>query len=224
MALAMSSVAFNSCQKQTIVLFFYRILKPNLLMGKGDDTKRIIIDQALKQAVFLGFESLSIGHLADQLTMSKSGLFAHFKSKEALQLAVLEEAIARFSYAVVTPALRKTEGSERLTTVFDNYLQWIRGGCDTPGCLFLTLLNEYRDKTGPVRERLLKAQDDWHGLIQRLAKEACGSDIDATQFSFEMVGITTAYQQWTNLLNKQKGLPRARQAFADLIQRYRQAA
>ena len=193
-------------------------------MGKGEDTKQLIINHALQQAVFLGFESLSIGHLASQLQMSKSGLFAHFNSKEALQLAVLEEAMQRFKNSIVTPALQQPKGIARLTILFDRYLRWIRGSGDTPGCLFMTLLHEYRDKNGPVRDRLLAGQDDWHRFIQQLAKEVFGNNIDAQQFCFEMLGISTGFQHWSNLINKQKGLTRAKQAFDSLVGRYTKAA
>jgi len=189
-------------------------------LGKGDDTRRVIIDYALKQAIFLGFENLSIGHLADQLGMSKSGVFAHFKSKEFLQLAVLEEAIQRFTVSVVAPALRQPDPKARLEALFELHLKWINGNGDTPGCLFMMLLSEFRERPGEVRNSLLKAQDDWYRVVQRLAKEAFGSKVDTQQFAFEMLSLQVGYQHWSNLIGRQKGLSRAKQAFANQLQHY----
>src|SRR5687767_2055842 len=120
-------------------------------MGKGAVTREAIIDEALAQATRLGFEGLSLAPLAGSLGLSKSGLFAHFKSKEVLELAVLEEAIARFRRQVIEPSLSAPR-EERLSTIFERYLDWLAGKGKKAGCLFVTLVQEYDDRPGPIRD------------------------------------------------------------------------
>ena len=102
-------------------------------MGKGAATRETIVGEASRQMLRVGLEGLSLGVLADSLALSKSGLFAHFKSKETLQLAVLDAATVRFSDEVVRPALARPAGRDRLEALFGRYLDWMATGC--PFCV-----------------------------------------------------------------------------------------
>ena len=181
-------------------------------------------DEALSQAVKLGLEGLTLGVLAQGLGLSKSGLFAHFRSKEALQLAVLEEAIARFARQVLEPAVTKPEGKVRLEALFLNYLDWIKGGNETGGCLFLTAAQEFDDRPGPVRDRLVTAQSEWRAILAHTVSDAVRqkqfrSSIDPKQMAFELIGIALVYQQSSKLLKDSSAATRAKRAFAELIER-----
>src|SRR5579859_2707646 len=105
-------------------------------MSKGEQTRQQIISRALSLSSEVGLEGLSLGDLASDLKLSKSGLFAHFKSKEALQLEVLQAAVDLFVLDVVRPAISQPRGTRRLQALFDNYLKWIRGGGKARTCIF----------------------------------------------------------------------------------------
>lgn len=195
-------------------------------MRKGEQTRKGIVDKAYLLAGQLGLEGVTLGTLATSLSLSKSGLFAHFKSKEALQLEVLEEAIGRFTRHVVTPALGKPRGLPRLNAMFDGYLSWIRGVSGRGSCLFLSLAHEYDDRPGPVRDRLVESQRAWLDTLARAVKLAVSeghlrAQVDADQAAIELVGIGMAYQHATRLLKDPKADKRARAAYDALLQRLR---
>jgi AcrR family transcriptional regulator len=193
-------------------------------MSKGEQTRREIVDRALALASEVGLEGLSLGNLAADVKLSKSGLFAHFKSKEALQLEILQRAIDRFVGEVVVPALAKPRGEPRVTALFDRYLAWISGRERKGSCFFIALSQEYDDRPGPVRDLLVKSQHDWQYTIARAASIAVGqghfrADLDTEQFAYELVGIGMAFQQLYKLLDHPKAEQRARTAFRSLIAR-----
>lgn len=195
-------------------------------MSKGRETRREIVDRALSLASEVGLESLSLGHLAADVKLSKSGLFAHFKSKEALQLEVLQRAIDRFVGEVVAPALAKPRGEPRVTALFERYLAWISGRERKGSCFFIALSQEYDDRPGPVRDLLVKSQRDWQATVARAARIAVDqghfrADLDAEQFAYELVGIGMAFQQLYKLLDHPKAEQRARTAFQSLVARSR---
>lgn len=184
-----------------------------------------IVDHALVLAQRVGLEELSLGVLAADLKRSKSGLFAHFHSKEELQLAVLNEAIERFKRFVVQPALAQPRGEPRVRAIFDRYLDWIRGeGRQGGGCILMALSQEYDDRPGPVRDVLVKALTDLRGVISRVAKDAIGEkylreDLDTDQFAFEVLGIAMVFQQQCRLLRDPQADRRANAAFEQLLAR-----
>jgi AcrR family transcriptional regulator len=197
-----------------------------VFMSKGSETRREIVDRALSLASEVGLESLSLGHLAADVKLSKSGLFAHFKSKEALQLEVLQRAIDRFVGEVVVPALAKPRGEPRVTALFERYLAWISGSERKGSCFFIALSQEYDDRPGPVRDLLVKSQRDWQTTVARAALIAVDqghfrADLDAEQFAYELVGIGMAFQQLYKLLDHPKAEQRARTAFRALVARSR---
>jgi len=198
-------------------------------MQKGQLTRSAIIAQAFDTATRIGFEQLSLAELAASTDMSKSGLYAHFKSKEALQQAVLELAIERFTAMVVQPALRQPRGVPRLRALFEGQLEWI-GSTDSGGrCLFMALGQEYRDRPGVIRDMLVRALKDWNGIVVRVAADAIqdgslGADEEPRQIAFEMAGIVMAFQQSLKMLGRADAQAMARRAFQSLVKRGKRTA
>jgi AcrR family transcriptional regulator len=198
------------------------------VLTKGEQTRKDIVDRALALAAEVGLEGLSLGVLAAGMNISKSGLFAHFKSKEALQLEVLQEAIDRFTRVVVIPAITKARGEPRVKAMFDNYVEWIHAA-EKGGCFFMALTHEYDDRPGAVRDVLVQSQRDWHQSLAKAARIAVDeghfkADLDTVQFAYELVGICMAYQQAHKLFEDPKAERRARVAFESLLERSRRSS
>ena len=192
-------------------------------MGKGEETKRAIVDQALELASTVGLDKLTIGALADVTGMSKSGLFAHFRSKEQLQLQVLAQARQRFIEIVITPALKKPRGEARLRSIFESSLtQWED---ELPGgCIFHAVSAELDDQPGPARDYLVETQRDFADTLKRAVEIAIEEgqfrrDLDVDQFVFEMGSITAAYHHFGRLLGDSGAERRARNMFDGLLAR-----
>ena len=201
-------------------------------MTKGLRTKNEIVDRALAAATDVGLENVTLGTLAADLNLSKSGLFAHFKSKEALQLAVLEEAIGRFIAIVVRPALLEKRGEPRLRALFERWMAWMEDDRDAGNggngarCIFMALSQEYDDRPGDVRDAVVNSQRDWRGAIARAAQISIDEghfrrDADVDQVAFEFVGIGMTYQQTRKLLGDPDARRRAMLALDALFSRCR---
>src|SRR5262249_38175735 len=148
------------------------------------------------------------------------------KSKEALQLEILQRAIDRFVAEVVIPALAKPRGEPRVTALFERYIAWIAGRERKGSCFFIALSQEYDDRPGPVRDVLVQSQRDWHHPLARAARLAVEqghfhADLDAEQFAYELVGIGMAFQQLYKLLDHPQAEQRARTAYRALVARSR---
>lgn len=187
-------------------------------MGKGQATREAIVEEALRQASRTGLEGLSLGPLAESLSLSKSGLFAHFKSKEVLQLTILDEAIERFKRQVAVKAFGKSTPEQKLRALFDSHLTWIRGTEQDGGCLFITMAQEYDDRPGDIRDRLVESQKTWRLLIARIVGDGIArgdfrKEADPEQFVFEFTGAALAFQHATKLLGDAKARKRALSAF-----------
>jgi AcrR family transcriptional regulator len=195
--------------------------------SKGEQTRQTIISCALRMVSERGYEGLSIGALALETELSKSGLFAHFKSKEALQLGVLQEVINQFTRHVVQPALAAPRGEPRLRILFEKKLEWIRGIEDRRGCLLNKASVEYDNRDGhSMRERLVQALKDWQEVITRSTQAAIDeghfrAGLDAEEFADEFEGIMAVYQQRQVLMRDRTAPERARAAFASLLERSR---
>src|SRR5262249_34408675 len=129
-------------------------------MSKGDATKQAIVAHAARLATRVGLEGLTIGALADALRLSKSGLFAHFKSKEGLMLDVLRSAADAFVEAVIRPSLAAPRGEPRLLALVENWMTWPTRAGDGAGCFFVAAAAELDDRPGPVRDLLVQQQKD----------------------------------------------------------------
>ncbi len=192
-------------------------------MGKGEETKRAIVERALDLVSTVGLEKLTIGALAGATGMSKSGLFAHFRSKEQLQLQVLEEARRRFVDMVIAPALKKPRGEARVRAMFESTMQqWEE---DFPGgCIFHAVSAELDDRPGPARDYFVATQRDHADTLRRAAEIAIEEgdfrkDLDLDQFVFELRAITAAYHHFGRLLGDPGAGQRARNMFEGLLAR-----
>jgi AcrR family transcriptional regulator len=161
---------------------------------KGAATREAIIDRAYEIARFSGVEGLSIGPLAGAVGMSKSGVFAHFGSREDLQLAVIESAATRFGEAVFLPALSQPRGLPRLRALMHNWFEWVRG--NSGGCVLLGSVTEYDDRPGPLRDQVMRNEQRWRDLLRRAIQLAieCGHlrAGDTDQYAFELYAFPLA--------------------------------
>jgi AcrR family transcriptional regulator len=193
-------------------------------MKKGEQTRETILVHALRLATRVGFEGLTIGRLADELRLSKSGLFAHFKSKENLQLKVLEYASRRFVDEVIRPALTAPRGERRVRALFERWLEWEASPSLPGGCPFVTASVELDDRPGPARDFLVRSQRDWLETIANTARAAVqegefDGDLDCEQFAHEANGIMLGYQHSSRLLKDPRARARADAALDALVSR-----
>jgi AcrR family transcriptional regulator len=197
-------------------------------VSKGDQTRRAILRDALSQASALGLAGLTIGSLAKRTGLSKSGLFAHFASKEALQIAVLDDARDRFVTTVVSPALKEARGEPRVRAIFDRWLRWESAEFQPGGCVFVAAAAELDDQPGSVRDRLVEVQRDWMDALQtaaRIAKEErhFRADLDVRQWAFDLWGLMLAYHWYARLLRADDAAERVRGGFEQLLRASRAA-
>ncbi|MFC5727381.1 MULTISPECIES: TetR/AcrR family transcriptional regulator [Nocardioides] len=190
-------------------------------MSKGQQTKTAILDEAVRLASRVGFNALTIGQLAEATEMSKSGLFAHFKSKEALQLATLDRGREWFTGVVIRPTLASPRGIARVRTLFDRWLVWETETLPG-GCIFVTGSIEYDDQPGPMRDALVRNQRDWAEFIESVASAAVNegdfrADLDLQQFAFSLQGLIYAYHHGTRLLRDPKSLEHTHRGLELLI-------
>lgn len=191
-------------------------------MAKGTITRERILDQALRDASLVGLEGLSLGKLAEEVEMSKSGIFAHFGSKEELQKQVLGAAAGKFGGIVVKPALTAPRGLPRVRAMFEGWLRWERDVSVPGGCVFTHAAVELDDRPGPVRDALATWQKAWRDMLAKAAAIAVQekhfrSDLDTQQFAFRMFGIVFAYYHTKRLLDDPLAESHARAAFESLV-------
>ena len=191
-------------------------------MSKGAATKDRIIESALRTASVEGLEGISLGRLATDVGMSKSGLFAHFASKEALQLDVLEAASARFVEIVVKPAMAEPRGEPRVRSLFEHWLVWERHESLPGGCVFMHAAAELDDRPGPARDALVQWQQRWLDALARAARLAVEAghfrpDVDPGLFAFQQLGLVLGYYHARRLLNDPQAEDRVRTAFDALV-------
>lgn len=196
---------------------------------KGEQTRETILLHALRLATRVGFEGLTIGRLADDLKLSKSGLFAHFKSKENLQLQVLEMASRRFVDEVIRPALAAPRGERRVRALFERWLTWETSPGLPGGCPFMAAATELDDRPGPARDYVVQSQRDWLETIANVARTAAqegdfDARLDCEQFAHDLNGIGLAHAQASRLLRDPKARARADAAFEALLARARPTA
>jgi AcrR family transcriptional regulator len=168
-----------------------RARRERRLRSDGERSRTAILNEAARLATVEGIGGLSLGRLADAVGMSKSGLFAHFGSKEELQLATVETADAIFEELVREPAAAARGGLDRLRALLDGYLRYVESGTFPGGCFFASTLVEVSMQPGPVRDRLLVFMEDWLGRLASAVEEAqrdgdIGSFEDAKQLAFEL--------------------------------------
>lgn len=164
---------------------------------------------------------MTIGELATAVGMSKSGLFAHFGSKEQLELAVVSEITERFTAVVWTPAASLPAGRDRLDAVFEHWLTWVDGHHLPGGCPIIAVIADLDDRPGPARDHLAASQQAWLELLDaEVAALDGGSPTLGRQFAFELQGIVMAYSAASRLLRDRTARAKARSAYEMLIDRY----
>jgi AcrR family transcriptional regulator len=174
-------------------------------MSRGVITRQRIVDQALRIASREGLEGVSLGELAGARELSKSGLFAHFRSKERLQIAMIEAAAARLVAQVVRPALARPRGEPRVAALLEGWLAWSRAAELPGGCVFVAAATELDDRPGPVRDALVEAQRQWLSTLARAAALAVGEghfrvDFDPEQFALEAYALLLGFHHHHRLL------------------------
>ncbi len=194
-------------------------------MSKGQETKAAILDEALVLASRVGFTGLTIGQLAEHTGMSKSGLFAHFRSKQQLQLQTLDHARRKFIDIVVRPARAVPRGEKRVREIFERWLTWDREVLPG-GCIFVTGSIEFDDLPGPMHDAMAADRRDWLETIATVVRAAIAEgdlreDVDPEQFAFELQGLTLAFHNATRLLDDDRALERAHTAFEAILDRAR---
>lgn len=170
-------------------------------VARGDRTRAVVLDGAVALATEEGLDGLSLGQLAVTLGVSKSGLFAHWRSKEELQLATIERAREQWLTHVVGPALQTPRGVRRLWALHQGRMDFYAAGVLPGGCFFANAEFEYNARPGPVRERLLEIFGEWMALLERLAAEAVENgdlrpDVNVKQLAYEVesLGLTAVMQ------------------------------
>ncbi len=178
-----------------------------------------MLDRAVEVARRVGLSGLTIGSLAEQADLSKSGLFGHFRSKEALQLQVLDHARERFEELVARPALRAPRGEPRLRVLFDRWMEWdaLPGGCP-----FVAASTEFDDRPGPVRDRLVRDERDMFEMIGTIFRSGVTegqfhADADPDQFAQDFYGVILARHHTLRLLGDERADDRARRGFEALL-------
>ncbi len=190
--------------------------------SKGEQTREAILTHALGLATRIGFEGLTIGRLAEDLRMSKSGLFAHFRSKEALQLEILRMAAARMVETVVRPALAVPRGEARVRALFERWLEWEQSPSLPGGCPFMAASFELDDRPGPVRDFVVQNLRDWMDTLAGAARIAVQeghfrADLDCEQFAYDCQGIGLAFVHASRLMRDPRAHGRAASAFETLL-------
>ncbi len=179
------------------------------------ETRAAILDRSVDLASAEGLEGLTIGRLAVDLEMSKSGVFRHFGSKEDLQLATVDEASRRFVKSVIEPALAEEEGRARLEALCNGYVSHLERQDYSGGCFWAATQAEFDDRPGPVRDAIRDAIGAWTGALARQA-ELAGVD-DPDQLAFELVSIAQGANGRYRLFGEKKAFAQARRAFERLL-------
>lgn len=190
---------------------------------KGQQTKASIVDAALGLATQIGLEGLSIGALAEVMNMSKSGVFAHFGSRDELQMSVVREYHARFEQEVFFPALKAPRGLPRVRRLFDNWMQRTSVEIDS-GCIYISGAVEFDDRPGPVRDALASSVQVWLDAVRRAIGQAVEqghlrSSTDAAQMGFEIHALILALHYEARFMRNPHSLQRAVKAFESIVAR-----
>ena len=191
---------------------------------KGQQTKAAIVEAALRLATQVGLEGLSIGALAEVMHMSKSGVFAHFGSREELQISVIHEYFHQFEQEVFYPSLSVPRGLPRVEALFANWMKRVAVEIQS-GCIFISGAVEFDDRPGAVRDALASSVKTWLSAMHRAVMQAqeaghLSADADASQMAFEIHGLILALHYEARFLNNPGSVARAHTGFGHVLQRY----
>ena len=191
-------------------------------MSKGTATRTRIVETALRAASVDGLEGISLGKVAADIGMSKSGLFAHFDSKESLQVDVIEAAAEKFIAVVVAPALAAPRGEPRLRSLFEHWLRWEQNESLPGGCVFMHAAAELDDRPGAVRDTLVIRQQQWLDTLAKAVRLSIDAghfrpDVDPPLFAFQVYGIVLAYYHAARLFRDSAAKEHAERAFDAVV-------
>jgi AcrR family transcriptional regulator len=194
-------------------------------MRKGEQTRAAILDAALDLAGRDGLEGLTIGLIAERMQMSKSGVFAHFGSREDLQIAVIQEYHRRFEDEVFHPALAEPRGLPRLSAMYSGWVTRQTREIDS-GCMYISGAVEYDDRPGPIRDELLTMVEAWRTALTRAARQAVdeghlAADTDCEQLVFEMRAMVLALHHDARFLGERGAIERVERGYVRLVESYR---
>lgn len=193
--------------------------------GSGDTRERLL-ERGHALASEVGLTGLTLGRLADDVGISKAGVYAHFDSKDDLLREVLAAAVDRFLGERVAPALREPPGEPRLRALFEAWLTWTAGDDVPGGCLFVSSAVELDDRPGPLRSFFAEAQERWRRTLAEAAARAreedhFRADLDPEQLVFELQAIILGFHHFRRLVRDERADARARYAFESLLRRAR---
>ncbi len=193
-------------------------------LQKGQQTKLAIVDAALGLATQIGLEGLSIGVVAEVMHMSKSGVFAHFGSREELQISVVREYFHRFEQEIFYPSLQAPRGLERIRALFTHWMKRVAVEIQS-GCIFISGSAEFDDRPGPVRDALVSAVQTWLVAVKRAVSQAketgeLSLDADEHQIVFEIHGLILAIHFEARFLKTPGAIDRAQLGFEHMLSRY----
>ncbi|GIJ30407.1 TetR family transcriptional regulator [Micromonospora qiuiae] len=186
-------------------------------LARGERTRTAVLDAAVSLASVNGLDGLSLGHLADSLGVSKSGLFAHWRSKEALQLATVDRAVAQWQELIIGPGLRAPRGVRRIRALHEARIDFYATRVLPGGCFFATTEFEFNTRPGAVRDRLVEVFADWAGFLEQLVEQAvelgelpAGTDAALLAYEIDSFGIAAAMR--SRLLDPETTYRHARNA------------
>ncbi|MDR2155378.1 MAG: TetR/AcrR family transcriptional regulator [Burkholderiaceae bacterium] len=197
--------------------------RPCRLAQKGRQTKAMVVDVALNLAAQVGLEGLSIGAVAELTRMSKSGVFAHFGSREELQISVVKEYHHRFEQEVFYPALKQPRGLPRLRAMFANWMKRAALRIDSD-CIYISGATEFDDRLGPVHDALVESVGMWLAAVHRAIAQAkdeghLRADADERQIAFEIHGLILALHYEARFLRLPGPIRRANAGFEAILAR-----
>ena len=197
---------------------------PQRPLLKGQQTRAAILDAALALASHMGLEGLSIGALAEVTQMSKSGVFAHFGSREELQISVVREYHAKFEAEIFEPSMQAERGLPRLRAMYDRWFKRVSVEIDA-GCIYISGAVEFDDRPGPVRDALVAMVQTWHAALERAIRIAIDEghlkhDTDPQQMLFEVHGLILALHHDARFLRRPGADARARAGFENVLAHY----
>ncbi|MEV4198009.1 TetR/AcrR family transcriptional regulator [Micromonospora globbae] len=191
-------------------------------LARGERTRAAALDAAVVLATEAGLHGLSLAQLADALGVSKSGLFAHWRSKEALQLAAIDRAVEQWQERIVAPALRAPRGVRRIRALHEARIDFYAARVLPGGCFFANTQFEYNARPGPVRDRLAEAFRRWTAFLEELVRQAVdagelAADVDVPQLAYEIDALGMSAAMRSRLLEPEAAYRHARQGLLDRL-------
>ena len=201
-----------------------KVVPTNARKAQGEGTRKAILEAAVHTASAEGLEGLTIGRLAAELSMSKSGLFAHFGSKEDLQVATVEAARSIFIREVIRPSFQGQHGLFYLWHLCDTWLSYVESGVFRGGCFFAAVAAEFDSRPGPVRDRIAEIMKEWLATLRRAVADAqtageLKSEVDPTQMAFEFNALELGANWAFQLYGDKQAFERARGAILESLHR-----